>query len=555
MQAVQAAWPEADVWVYAGCEAGGQAPSAAALAAAAGAAFGLAPPRPVRPVPLPGAAAALDPASHPRLTLVTQSLAGAAVAWAGLRAAPPPALWIDTAGWAGAYPLAALAGSAVLAYVHYPLVSTDMLGRLRPASPSPGATARAVMKAVYYYAVAAAYGCLAGGGAGGGAGAVMANSTWTARHVAALWWRAQPPALVHPPCGAAGLAVLPLARPVETLARPLLVCVAQFRPEKAQGLLLRAFARARTAAAAALADPAATSSSGAAAAQAVLASRLLLFGSVRPGGPDEDRVAGLRELAGELGLVEGGGRGPAPGAPAPRRRRRGKGGAAGTATSLAADGRGGVSPPADPDAAAAADPAATPASLVRAWTRPDAPPVGFVVGAPRPVLAAALGAAAAGLHAMVDEHFGISVVEYMSAGAVPIAHASGGPASDIVLPEPPPGAGRGTAARQAAVAAARAPAAPSSSSSSPSPAPALPTGFLCRTEAEYAAAMAAVLGMPPADRDAMAARARARAARFSDAAFAAAFVAALAPAAVGAGLGAPVGRGGGGGDPQSRRRR
>jgi riboflavin kinase/FMN adenylyltransferase len=32
-------------------------------------------------------------------------------------------------------------------------------------------------------------------------------------------------------------------------------------------------------------------------------------------------------------------------------------------------------------------------------------------------------------------------------------------------------------------------------------------------------------------------------------------LAALAPAAVGAGLGAPVGRGGGGGDPQSRRRR
>jgi len=31
-----------------------------------------------------------------------------------------------------------------------------------------------------------------------------------------------------------------------------------------------------------------------------------------------------------------------------------------------------------------------------------------------------LGGAIAGLHSMVDEHFGISVVEYMAAGAVPI---------------------------------------------------------------------------------------------------------------------------------------
>lgn len=38
-----------------------------------------------------------------------------------------------------------------------------------------------------------------------------------------------------------------------------------------------------------------------------------------------------------------------------------------------------------------------------------------------------LSAAVAGLHSMVDEHFGISVVEYMAAGVVAIAHDSGAP--------------------------------------------------------------------------------------------------------------------------------
>lgn len=31
-----------------------------------------------------------------------------------------------------------------------------------------------------------------------------------------------------------------------------------------------------------------------------------------------------------------------------------------------------------------------------------------------------LGGAVAGIHSMIDEHFGISVVEYMAAGAIPI---------------------------------------------------------------------------------------------------------------------------------------
>lgn len=37
-----------------------------------------------------------------------------------------------------------------------------------------------------------------------------------------------------------------------------------------------------------------------------------------------------------------------------------------------------------------------------------------------------------GVHTMVDEHFGIAVVEMMAAGLITVAHRSGGPLLDIV---------------------------------------------------------------------------------------------------------------------------
>jgi len=37
-----------------------------------------------------------------------------------------------------------------------------------------------------------------------------------------------------------------------------------------------------------------------------------------------------------------------------------------------------------------------------------------------------------GLHTMLEEHFGISIVELMAAGLYTIAHNSGGPKEDII---------------------------------------------------------------------------------------------------------------------------
>ncbi|WVF69838.1 hypothetical protein IAT40_004618 [Kwoniella sp. CBS 6097] len=60
--------------------------------------------------------------------------------------------------------------------------------------------------------------------------------------------------------------------------------------------------------------------------------------------------------------------------------------------------------------------------------------VEFVVNAPYPEVVRRLGQASMGLNTMMDEHFGINVVEFMAAGLIPVVHASAGPVMDIVVP-------------------------------------------------------------------------------------------------------------------------
>jgi len=60
--------------------------------------------------------------------------------------------------------------------------------------------------------------------------------------------------------------------------------------------------------------------------------------------------------------------------------------------------------------------------------------VEFEVSVPYTRLHEILSQSLIGLHTMWNEHFGIGVVEFMAAGIIPIAHNSGGPKMDIVVP-------------------------------------------------------------------------------------------------------------------------
>lgn len=60
--------------------------------------------------------------------------------------------------------------------------------------------------------------------------------------------------------------------------------------------------------------------------------------------------------------------------------------------------------------------------------------VSFVLNQPYSVVKEWYGRGSVGLHTMWNEHFGIGVVEMMAAGLLVVAHDSGGPKADIVVP-------------------------------------------------------------------------------------------------------------------------
>ncbi|XP_041055830.1 GDP-Man:Man(3)GlcNAc(2)-PP-Dol alpha-1,2-mannosyltransferase [Carcharodon carcharias] len=103
-----------------------------------------------------------------------------------------------------------------------------------------------------------------------------------------------------------------------------------------------------------------------------------------------------------------------------------------------------------------------------------------------------LAEATIGLHTMWNEHFGIGVVECMAAGTVILAHNSGGPKLDIVVPHD-----------------------------------GVETGFLADSEESYADAVNTILSLSPEKRLEIRKNARQSVSRFSDQEFETSFISAV----------------------------
>lgn len=362
----------------------------------------------------------IEPKRYPIATLIGQALGSMLLAAEAVARCPPHTL-VDTTGLHFSLPLLRLLGVPKLAcYVHYPIISSDMVGAVASRQAAHNNARRfvgrlAVLKLAYYRALVRLYAL-----AGRQSDATMANGSWTANHLRQLW--GVEPSLVYPPCDTRQLQALPLEpaaavgtyesgadsarrgphgsdRRDESMSMPdhsmmrrgqrrLVLSVAQFRPEKDHAKQLHAFASLLR------------RWQGMPAADRGPRPTLVVAGAVRHAA-DSARLDELHELAASL---------------------FGEFGGAGDYCTNAQLGSTSPSCSCAPSSSSAASSTSVSVS----------PAVCFAPNLSLPELRALFGSAAIGLHTMWNEHFGIGVVEMCAAGIAVIAHNSGGPAMDIV---------------------------------------------------------------------------------------------------------------------------
>jgi len=214
-----------------------------------------------------------------------------------------PDIFVDTMGYAFAMSLSRLLFPDVPtgAYVHYPTISTDMLGSLdstkdvsRGLNAGAGQGWKGAAKKQYWRLFAQLY-----SRAGGSIDVVMTNSSWTQSHIHELWAArrtkssAYPVEVVFPPVAVEEIErEVPVSASSEARREPTLLYIAQFRPEKNHQLVLGAFAKF-------LHNTAVHASTQQASKPQP---QLLLIGSVRDSA-DERYIYSLRLLAHELHIT------------------------------------------------------------------------------------------------------------------------------------------------------------------------------------------------------------------------------------------------------------
>lgn len=213
--------------------------------------------------------ALLEAKWYPVATMLFQSLASILVGLECLIRCTPD-IYCDTMGAAFTYPLAKLlCGCTVVTYTHYPIISSDMLQRVREQRPAhnndgiiSGSVSISAAKLGYYQLFAIAYTIV-----GSFADKVMVNSSWTESHISQLWRLQIDPkkgplqhntdqdpsryekkqtggqgyrkslVKLYPPCNTTHLQGIPLGH--QESRKRLVLSIGQFRPEKDHLLQLK----------------------------------------------------------------------------------------------------------------------------------------------------------------------------------------------------------------------------------------------------------------------------------------------------------------------------
>jgi len=184
---------------------------------------------------------------YPMFTLLGQSLGSMVLGLEALIKFTPD-VYIDTMGYAFTLPLFKyLGGCKTCSYVHYPIISTDMLQRVNEREAAfnnaqyiTSNVYLSKLKLIYYKVFARIYGWC-----GRCSDRVMVNSTWTSNHIQEIWNIQNPRiAVVYPPCNTKKLEEI-FADENENgkLFPRQIMSVAQFRPEKNHSLQLNVFAQ------------------------------------------------------------------------------------------------------------------------------------------------------------------------------------------------------------------------------------------------------------------------------------------------------------------------
>lgn len=144
-------------------------------------------------------------------------------------------------GYSFTFPLFHLLGGCTVAcYVHYPTISTDMLGQVTRRAAAfnnnsfiSNSLFLSQAKTIYYKLFAYIYGIT-----GRYAEAIMVNSSWTEDHINQIWNVPLRTYKVYPPCDVKEFLEIPVESEPESLR---IIAVAQFRPEKDHPLMIRSF--------------------------------------------------------------------------------------------------------------------------------------------------------------------------------------------------------------------------------------------------------------------------------------------------------------------------